>query len=295
VGTLSKILFPVEFSPRCQGAARYVEALARQFHSEVILLHVVPAVTIPYGTPPVLAYSGATELDAERTEDRRKRLNQFLAGEFEGISVRRVLLHNGDPAERIVTEAAREGCGLIVIPTHGYGPFRRFLLGSVTAKVLHDAKCPVWTGPHLEEAGERNSEPVRFGKILCAVDHTEDNLEAAHWAARFAADCGASLSLVHVLPITIVRMGGVSFNPEWRANIVREARAWMCQLQSQIGISSEPLVEIGEVPATVDAVARDFSADLLVIGRGRPHGVHGRLRTNAYAILRQAPCPVAAV
>jgi nucleotide-binding universal stress UspA family protein len=294
MGTLSKILFPVEFSPRCQGAARYVEALARQFHSEVILLHVVPAVTIPYGAPPVLAYSGAADLDAERTADRRERLNHFLAGEFEGIAVRRILLH-GDPAERIVVEATREGCDLIVIPTHGYGPFRRFLLGSVTAKVLHDAICPVWTGPHMEEAEETKPEPVQFRKILCAVDHGDDNRHAAQWAAGFAAECDASLSLLHVLPITVVRMGGIYLDPQWRANIMKETRAWMCQLGAEIGISAEPLVGIGEVPATVDGAARDFGANLLVIGRGRPHGVHGRLRTNAYAILRQAPCPVAAV
>jgi hypothetical protein len=34
---------------------------------------------------------------------------------------------------------------LIVTPTHGYGLFRRFLFGSATLKVLHDAACPVWT------------------------------------------------------------------------------------------------------------------------------------------------------
>ncbi|MGP8243483.1 MAG: universal stress protein [Bryobacteraceae bacterium] len=294
MGTLSKILFPVEFSPRCQGAARYVEALAKQFHSEVVLLHVIPAVTIPYGAPPVLAYSGAADLDAERTADRRERLNQFLAGDFDGITVRRVLLH-GDPAGRIVVEAAREGCDLIVIPTHGYGPFRRFLLGSVTAKVLHDAVCPVWTGPHMESAEETKPEPVQFRKILCAVDHADDSRPVAQWAARFAADCGGSLSLLHVLPYTLVRSGSVYLDPAWRADMAKETHAWMRQLEAEIGISSEPLVEIGEVPATVGSASRDFGADLLVIGRGRPHGVHGRLRTNAYAILRQAPCPVAAV
>jgi len=294
VGTLSKILFPVEFSPRCQGAARYVEALARRFHSEVILLHVVPAVSIPSGAPPVLAYSGAADLDVEQTADRRERLNQFLAGELEGIAVRRVLRH-GDPAERIVVEATREGCGLIVIPTHGYGPFRRFLLGSVTAKVLHDAVCPVWTGPHMEEGEDTKPEPVQFRKLLCAVDQEEDTRQAARWAARFAAECGASLSLLHVLPITVVRMGAVYFDPEWRTILARETSVWMRQLSTEIGITSEPLVEIGEVPATVGAAARDTGADLLVIGRGRPHGVHGRLRTNSYAILRQAPCPVVAV
>jgi len=52
-----------------------------------------------------------------------------------------------------------------MMPTHGLGGFRRFLLGSVTAKVLHDADCPVWTGVHLERAP--HSKQLSSG-ISCA-------------------------------------------------------------------------------------------------------------------------------
>src|ERR1700722_11206102 len=38
---VKKILFPVDFSERSNGAARYVEAMAGWFESEVMLLHVV--------------------------------------------------------------------------------------------------------------------------------------------------------------------------------------------------------------------------------------------------------------
>jgi nucleotide-binding universal stress UspA family protein len=34
------------------------------------------------------------------------------------------------------------------------------------------------------------------------------------------------------------------------------------------------------------------NADLVVIGRGKLQEALGRLRTNAYAIIRQSPCPV---
>ena len=40
---LRRILFPVDFSIRCRGAAAYVEALAGRFEAELILLHVVEA------------------------------------------------------------------------------------------------------------------------------------------------------------------------------------------------------------------------------------------------------------
>jgi len=54
-------------------------------------------------------------------------------------------------------------------------------------------------------------------------------------------------------------------------------------------------VESGDVPHTVRLVAEAEGADLLWIGRGHAHGLLGRLRTNAYAILRESPCPVVAV
>ena len=40
--SLAKILLPVDFSGRCRGGARYVEALGARFGSEITLLHVLP-------------------------------------------------------------------------------------------------------------------------------------------------------------------------------------------------------------------------------------------------------------
>jgi hypothetical protein len=41
-----------------------------------------------------------------------------------------------------------QGADLVMLPTHELGPLRRFLLGSVAAKVLHDESAVVWTGVH---------------------------------------------------------------------------------------------------------------------------------------------------
>ena len=81
--------------------------------------------------------------------------------------VDRVLVE-GDPAIEIVRAAHEGNFDLIVMPTHGYGPFRRFVLGSVTAKVLHDADCPVLTGAHLADLNP--ATPIFFRNIVCAVD-----------------------------------------------------------------------------------------------------------------------------
>jgi len=84
-----------------------------------------------------------------------------------------------------------------VMPTHGYGPFRRFILGSVTAKVLHDAECPVWTGVHLEAS---STQTVHFRQVTVALDLGPQSERTLMWASRFAKDSGAKLALVHAMP-----------------------------------------------------------------------------------------------
>ncbi len=45
----------------------------------------------------------------------------------------------------------------------------------------------------------------------------------------------------------------------------------------------------------VRTVALAKRSDLVVIGRGEIHSTFGRLRANAYSIVREAPCPVLSV
>jgi nucleotide-binding universal stress UspA family protein len=289
---ISRILLPVEFSPRCRGAMEYARALACQFHSEIILLHVVIPLATTYGFPEAVAYSSAGDMGPERVEQARKDLDTFIGEELAGISFRRVV-EEGDPASTIVEMAHTEQAGLIVMPTHGYGPFRRFLLGSVTAKVLHDARCPVCTGPHMEQVAIR--KPIRFENVACALDLGDHSPAVLQWAAEFAGECGAKLTIIHAIAAAAARLGGFYFDPEWRVQMAKDARDRISSFQQQLHTKAEVSVEIGDVPEAVTTAAHALKADLLVIGRGRLTGVLGRLRTNAYAILRESHCPVAAI
>ncbi len=287
---LTKILLPVDFSERCLGAARYAEALAAHFHSEIILLHVVEPVRYEFST---LEFGGTvmTDLAANRSVQAQRQLEGFLAEELEGARVRRVLVE-GDPAGQIIRYAHSEQVGLITMPTHGYGPFRRFILGSVTAKVLHDADCPVWTGVHLEEAPAVAS--IGFRKILCAVDLGPQSRKALCWAAQVAGEYNAQLIVAHAIPAIEARPGEYydqSLNLEVRSAALEE----LAKLQESLNVQAEVFVEGGDAPKVVCRAARQRQADLLVIGRGSAAGIFGRLRTNAYAIIRESPCPVVSV
>ena len=288
---MTKILFPVAYSPQCRQAARYAAALACRFHSELVLLHVVSQ-PYPVYSPPE-GYTALPPEDPERTlQEHREILESFLAGEWEDLRLRRVVME-GSPAEAIVEYAHREHCDLIVMPTHGHGPFRRFLLGSVTAKVLHDAACPVWTGPHLQDAPVADSPSFR--KVLCGLDLRPESREILAWAADFAREFGAELRIAHVLPVSTTRLGGFYFDPEWCATVSAAARDRIAYLQDELHTNAQVSIEVGDVPAGLRDVAETSGANLLVIGRGHPHGMLGRLRKHAYQIIRESPCPVTAV
>jgi nucleotide-binding universal stress UspA family protein len=70
----------------------------------------------------------------------------------------------------------------------------------------------------------------------------------------------------------------------------------LSNLRSQVGAANAELgLESGEASRQICAAAGHFGVDVLVIGRGSAAGIFGRLRTNAYAIIRESPCPVVSV
>jgi nucleotide-binding universal stress UspA family protein len=286
--SLRRILVPIDFSERSQTAARYAETLARRFNAQLILLHVLPP---PHYEFTALEAGGAVldDLFAARLQYARKELDSFLVEEFAGLGVERILAE-GDPARQIVETARDEAASVILMPTHGYGTFRRFILGSVTAKVLHDAECPVWTGVHIESAPQM--QVLELKKILVAVDLGAQSAKAIAWGREIASTYNARLSILHAIPCA----DGPSADPldtSWHDQLLVQVRERIRSLGVPEG--TEIVIETGDAPAAVCRHAKAAEADLLVIARGSAAGAFGRLRTNAYAIIRESPCPVVSV
>ncbi|MGA2737959.1 MAG: universal stress protein [Bryobacteraceae bacterium] len=285
--SLTKILLPVDFSERSLGAARYAKTLADRFHSELTLLHVLTPPHYEFGALEI-GGSMLTELYTNRAAQVEKELETFLAAELAGTPAKRVVLE-GDPARQIVKYAHAENIGLIVMPTHGYGPFRRFIVGSVTAKVLHDADCPVWTGVHLEEAPQ--AQPTPFRDIVCAIDLGPQSCGVLEWATAMQKEFCARLTVVHAMAYSPA-VGPEDLCAREMELVLRDDLA---RLQQRFGTKAELAIEMGDPPNVVCEMAEKRHAGLLVIGRGSAAGVFGRLRTNSYAIIRQSPCPVVSV
>jgi hypothetical protein len=96
-----------------------------------------------------------------------QRLRGYLARELEQFDVQRVLLE-GDPATQFSNMRALKTSTSSCCPRMDISAFRRFMLGSLTSKVLRDACCPVWTGVHMEQTPKL--EHIAFRKVVCAID-----------------------------------------------------------------------------------------------------------------------------
>lgn len=269
------LLFPVDFSERSDAVVPMAAMYARKFDSELTLLHVKnPATLYDPAMPP------------------EKKLESLAARpELEGLRLR-TKIQCGDPADTIVRYAHDVKTDLIFMPTHGYGPFRRFLLGSVTLKVLHDAWCPVWTDAHCEELGEEKTPRVR--NIICAVDLTTKAHPALQFAWLLAKSTEAKITIVHAVPL-LTSYGAEYVAADWQEEIADAAERQIDWLQKSEGTWAPVTIVLGDVATAVRGAAEDDQADLIVIGRSVEERGLGRLRTHAYSIIRHSPVPVISV
>lgn len=281
------ILFPVDFSEQNRAMAPHVACMAARYRARVTMLHVLEIPAAVYlGWP---EYAGLIDLPALLGEQKRE-LHSFLKSEFETVTTARVCL-GGTPGQVIPEYAAKEKVDLIMMPTYGYGPFRRFLLGSVTAKTLHDAHCPVWTSVHVLETA---APFAGYNTVLCAVDLTSGSPPLLRRAREFTRDRDATLKLVHAIPAAEPAVG-FDIGAMFRSSLFETAKERFAKLQSEAGTELETVLEAGQVAAAVRKVAEETCADLIIIGRGVMQEAFGRMRTNVYSIIRDSPCPVISV
>jgi nucleotide-binding universal stress UspA family protein len=278
MAAIQRILFPVDFSKSCVGAAHYVEAIAGRFEAEVRLLHVVNTGTYYY----------AQDAHPHLCD----KLQRFLYEDFQFLKTSRIC-ELGDPATKIVEMVRDWRPDLVMLPTHGFGMYRRLLIGSVTTKILHDVDCPVWTDVHCKDAPPL--EKIQFRKMLCAVDLCGRSKKVLDWAADLAGEYGAELGIVHALPRAEAGAMARSLDQEFLGTMESEARGKLAKIQPS-GVSDDAIFfDSGEPARVISCAAKRFGADMLMIGRHDGSGFMGRLRHTAYNIVRDAPCPVISV
>jgi len=286
--TIQKVLLPVDIPNASLGVIHQCAMLAGHFHAQVIMLHIVTALSHAAGVPYASHKPANWDLLAVIRTDAEKQQDQALATELDGLSILRIL-GEGDPARAIVQAAQEENADLIMMPSHGF-TFDQFLLGSVTARVLNRTECPVWTGAHLQQS---LLQPFAIRNVLCAVDLGDRSDKAVSWAAQIAGEFSAGLTLAHVTAsVDIWGPGGWHADKDWKDTLVRDASRRIATLEQDTGIKADVFIGSGDVPKVLSQAAKQTNADLLVTGC-YPYG--GNLRTHGYGIICAVPVPVLSV
>ena len=288
-----RILFPVDYSPPCNGTVPYVKDMARHFSAEITLVHAYalrPAFTAR-DMEGVLVYTDLASADAENLEQARRheddRLREFASQMFPDQRVE-TIAQEGEAGTVIGKVVQHQGADLVMMPTRGCGPLRRLLLGSVTAKVLHDVSAAVWTD--LGSAIENHKPAIPYKSIVCALDESEEAEAVLRGAAALAKSYNAQLALLHVLqmpPGTIE----IDFSV-YRKDMIEAANARLRNLKGLLNLDApHAVVDAGVAEGIREEVARR-KADLVVVGRGHDQRAIGRVWSRLYAIVRDSPCPV---
>ena len=132
------ILLPTDGSEGTERAMEHAFAVADQYGSTVHAVHVVD-------TSLHTAYSVEHSVVESLVEAGRKPVEQIeQAGSEAGVEVTGTVLE-GIPDEQILEYARDNDVDLIVMGTHGRTGVGRYLLGSVTEKVVRSSEIPVMT------------------------------------------------------------------------------------------------------------------------------------------------------
>jgi nucleotide-binding universal stress UspA family protein len=285
-----RIMVPVDFSEHATHAFGHAALMARSFAAELELVHVVEQVVHSHPSFWSAEPALADELHRQSLSFAESLLGELVRAHEAELGPRvqpRVL--SGSLPGALADYASRQAVDLIVMTTHGRSGFARWLMGSVSERLLRVAPCSV-----LVVRGAGPAHSPRVARILVAVDLSEHSRRALQVAAELAARFGASLEALHVWAVPFFAEAGAS-----RAGLLERMRDkarvelddFVERGASASGVSIERTVVSGSPTRAISEHALDREPDLLVLGT---HGYGGVKRmvlgSVAEALARYAGC-----
>ena len=200
---LKKIMVPLDGSAFAEAALRTGIGLARRDQAELSLLTVVPP-----PVPPVYlegAVGVATELHeraASVAAEYVRSVTERVRGEAPGLEIHGLTVLGG--VVDSIDHAAREGAtDLIVMSSHGRGPFQRMWLGSVADGVLRHGPAPVLLVRPAGDSAADSGGPVEFPTVLIPIDASP----AARGIIPDAVDVAGAAARYRVVRVSVPRSG----------------------------------------------------------------------------------------
>lgn len=289
---LQHILCPVDFSRATPAGLGVAQSLARHCGARITLLHVLPALQMPFRIP-----VDTDELYEQWDKEAQGRLEELaITLRAEGIAAQSRLAA-GAAYYQIADLAEELEADLVTLPTHSRKGMNRLLYGSVSERVVRACPTPVMTVPPEEDIAEFSPE-----RILVATDFSRGAEAALGAGMELASSFGSSLVLAHVFTFEHFSDEGTEW---WRPTLTKE------QVQNAVQASTERLESLAErvrgasIDVEVDLsqganpaaelvrLAEEEEVDLVVAGtRGAGLLKHLLLGSTAEKLVRSCPVPL---
>ena len=277
------ILCPTDFSELATLALHYGMRFANCFGARLMVLYADPFSPPPYFT------SGQVENlsnEIERSKGTaREYLIRYVKEHIENLSETEVAVVQNEPVPAIMGAAEQRNAGLIVMGTHGRSDFRRFLLGSVAEKILHETDRPVLTVREKRRGG--TASKISIEHVLCPINYTEVAFNALEHAVAVSKCFGAELLVLHVIESHAAEVADQDEHARLCSWIPDETRA-RCSLRE--------IIRRGDAAEQIIEMASNVACDIIVLG-----AQHKRfsdttvIGTTTLRVTRHAPCPVLTV
>lgn len=279
--TLPKRIFmATDLSARCDRAMARAALLAKAWHSELIIAHVVHAAEVAQRDRPT---SNAPSW--RRPESWAQTLERALGAdlEAEGITATaRIVI--GSPAEAVQQAVTDDGAGLAVLGIAKDARMDRIQLGSTVDALVRRSRVPV-----LNVRG-RARAPYRH--VVVATDFSPPSMHALRLASRWFD--GARLTLFHAgMPPGSVLTSGSGDDDSWHAAMTQECAAHVAEsaLPGHIATGLQCLIERGQPAALLSDYIASAGVDLVVLGsQGRSGLARALLGSTAENLLHALDC-----
>ena len=279
---MGNILVPTNFSPTAEDVVKTAIFVAKQFNSEICLLHVMPA-TVDFD-------SHVRAMFEEKIGDRLQEIADQIRAE--GIQDVETVVDHGVPFDQIDTHATQRNVNVIIMGAGKSAHGGLFRLGTTTARIRRKATKPVW----IVKAGDS----PRISKILCSVDCSKSSGRALKSAIHLSREFPAELTVLTVvqgLPDYYEHFGKVAAEAREAA-----AKEQLPQFEQFLGdfdftdVRWSKVIRYGKPTREIVATAHETKSDLLVMGSvGRTGLARIMMGGVSRRVAQEIPCSIVTV
>ncbi len=289
-----RIVVPVDGSELAETVFPYVRLFKRAFGSSVRLLQ---AIDVTAGLFSLEALSVARSRDV--VDAAQKSAEQYLSAAKKQIVGADQVTGHGAAVDVITEESGQDSAStLIAMSTHGRSGIGRWIIGSVTDKVVHAATNSMLVVRPAETAAPTEGEAV-VTRIILPLDGSELSETAIPLGRELARRLDAGITLVRAVSTVQIAMAGEwpASYPDMLQEVEDEARDYLGNMEGQllsqcVGTVDTQMVR-GDAAAQIVDLARQHSNSLVVMtSRGRSGLGRSLLGSVADRVVCSSAAPV---